>query len=71
MAQILTSENDIKQKQNLENDTDRTVSSDSESELDEGTLAVCDNSNARRNIDNIWSKLLYLCSWWYLSCCWS
>jgi hypothetical protein len=67
MAQILRGENDVEQKQNLENDNDRTVSSDSESEL-EDTLAVGDNSNARPNLGNMSSKLLYPCSWWYVSC---
>lgn len=52
----------------MENDTDRTVSSDSESELGEDSLAVGDNNNARTNLDNMWSKLLYPCSWQYLSC---
>lgn len=68
MAQILGSENNVEPKQNLENDTDRTVSSDSESELDEDSLAVGDNSNAWTNLDDMWSKLLYPCSWHYLSC---
>jgi hypothetical protein len=47
---------DIEQDLVLERVFDETVSSDSESEVDDVTVAACDDSIATRNLDKIWSK---------------
>jgi hypothetical protein len=56
MAQILRNRIEIEQELILETGCDEAISSDSESELEEDTLAVSDNNNAIGSQDKIWSR---------------
>jgi hypothetical protein len=56
MTQIWMHTKDIEQDLILESDFDEAVSSDSESEVDDVTVAACDDSFASRSLDKIWSK---------------